>query len=99
MIPDGVSAHAQLLQEPWCFTPDRIAGLTLWQIENLYLRPAHERNRSDDLRQKGADVSIDDDDMESFIAGLSAFWPEQPREKWEADWHVLQAEKRANDGR
>lgn len=29
--------------EPWCFPPDVIAGMTDWQIEDLYLKPAVER--------------------------------------------------------
>lgn len=32
-------------QEPWCFDPDKIARLTDWQIENLYYKPALEREK------------------------------------------------------
>lgn len=32
-----------LTQEPWCFTPEEIARLTDWQIEELYYKPAKAR--------------------------------------------------------
>jgi hypothetical protein len=37
--------HELLAQEPWCFHPADVAGLTDWQIENLYARPAAGRIR------------------------------------------------------
>ena len=38
-------ALEMLAQEPWCFHPNQIATLTDWQIEELYARPAIERNK------------------------------------------------------
>lgn len=43
MIPPVFAAHAALLQEPWCLTPDAVRRLTPRQVRHLYLDPAAER--------------------------------------------------------
>lgn len=45
-----------LAQEPWCYTPEQIARLTDWQIENLYAKPAHER--AEQMRRESASSSM-----------------------------------------
>lgn len=80
--------HAMLCQEPWCFTPDQIAQLTALQVEELYLKPAQMRAESmkeKEWKKTGGPV-IPLDDEESFIRGMDAQFPGQPREKWASDY-------------
>jgi hypothetical protein len=42
-----------LAQEPWCFHPEQIAGLTDCQIEQLYARPAVERAERMEAEREG----------------------------------------------
>lgn len=42
-LPPALAAVWALAQEPWCFPPRELADVTVWQAENVYVRPAVER--------------------------------------------------------
>jgi len=91
--------HSFLFQEPWCFTPAQVADLTLWQVENLYLNPARERQKAMESKRGEVDeTSVNTDTPESFAAGMDALFPGYPPAKWEADWHSMEAERRIREG-
>ena len=72
----------------------------MWQVENLYLHPAMERQKAmnTDKPSGAADVSVNTDDPESFATGMDAMFPGYPREKWIDDWHALETERHAKGG-
>jgi hypothetical protein len=59
--------HEMLCQEPWCGFPDKIAGLTDWQIENLYALPAIERMERME-RERGTGNAIESNETASLSA-------------------------------
>lgn len=92
------AAFAALTQDPWCFPPHVIADMTLWQAENLYLKPAHER--AERLRREAggkADGPPGHDwgdlpPREEFVAGmLSAFGGEEA--VWVKRWEEMRDAK------
>lgn len=92
-------AYVMLSQEPWCFTPEQIASLTDWQIENLYAIPAAER--SEELRksmpESKTSASVSESDIgepgspshrnwviSAFVNGPLKMSPEQAQVKYSA---------------
>ena len=55
-----------LAQEPWCFPPAIIAGLTDFQIEHVYVRPAVERAKRSDPNA----MPEHDDEHDPFRHGI-----------------------------
>lgn len=99
MIPPLFAWHAMLLQEPWCMTPGQVAGLTAWQAEHLYVRPALERNRRLAERAEGGGVTAPPagggwdwaagpPPKHEFVSGMLGQFGGSS-EKWAADWEEL----------
>jgi hypothetical protein len=107
VIPDSAILHAELLQEPWFFTVDQVAGLTRWQVERLYLQPARERAEREDRRAKGmSDRAVEEEpigDRAAFVAeSLAAFPPDlnpdSTPERWAEIWAAMKAEEELRGG-
>lgn len=88
--------------DPWCFTPDQIAKLTRWQVENLYLNPAEKQSQELERSLQGKTKHDDDGDvvefsnLEEFIAAMQIHFPEKTAEEWAVDWEAMQDNAREN---
>lgn len=74
MIPPVFAGHAALLQEPWGFTPDQVAKLSIRQVRELYLKPAADRAERMDTKGKGG-VHLENDRMATFDEYAGAIGP------------------------
>jgi hypothetical protein len=100
-----IEAHALLLHEPWCLTVEQIAGLTAWQVEHLYLRPARERDeRTKGIEKRESAPFPSDAELGEFVAAMLASFPtsEHPDstpEYWTEQWHISEAARLASEGK
>lgn len=98
------------MQEPWCFTPEQIAQLTPWQIDELYYKPAKEaEKRRETKSEEGQGMTTEvfenqDLRLDEFVDSMMAMFPpaEHPgstREKWTADFRANEEYRIQREGR
>ena len=90
-----------LLQEPWCYRPADVANLTLWQVQELYFKPAHARAKELEQRRAKPEESESGfpiDTYEDFFAGMNEAYPGKPPEHWEAMWATMEEERIQREG-
>jgi hypothetical protein len=80
--------------EPWCYTPDQIARLDAWQVENLYLKPQKammDELKSGDDGRGWVDGAATEElpPREVFVAEMAAEFPDEPLQKWHDDYDRL----------
>jgi len=80
--------------DPWCYTPDQIARLTRWQVDNLYLIPAAKQSKELDRTMQGKEPTNEQpyefQSRDEFIAAMQLHFPGKSAEEWAVDWEVMQ---------
>jgi hypothetical protein len=87
VIPAAFAEHALLLQEPWGLLPHEVAAMDVWQVRELYLKPAIERGR----RMKGEQAQDTGETLATFADSVRAIRPNATDAEVRAMWDRVQA--------